>query len=74
MRKFIVFGYVGMSATEHGECLYIGSDKGEAEKIVNDDVEYVRREAFEISIPFVRRTSSKPIRSEGDLGEGSKSK
>ncbi len=56
MRHFVVLGFAGKSKNEKGIILYLGSDRGEALKIVNKGGGvYERREMYELAVPYIRR-------------------
>jgi len=55
MRQYLVLGYPSNSTKDHGECLYLGSDRGEAMAMVNTAGEQARRELYDLAAPQVRR-------------------
>jgi hypothetical protein len=55
MRQFIVLGFASNSKDDPGECLYLGSDRGEALTTVNTLGEHARRELYDLATPNVRR-------------------
>lgn len=58
MRQFIVLGFLSNSATAPGECLYLGTDRGEAMEKVNAPGDYARRELYDLATPQIRRHSA----------------
>ncbi len=55
MRQYIVLGFPSNSVTDSGECLYLGSDRGEAMAMVNTAGEQARRELYDLTAPQIRR-------------------
>jgi len=58
MRQFIVLGYTSNSTRDPGECLYLGTDRGEAMATVNAPGEHARRELYDLAAPQIRRHSA----------------
>lgn len=55
MRQYIVLGYTSNSVKDPGECLYLGSDRGEAMATVNTAGDHARRELYDLAHPQIRR-------------------
>lgn len=55
MRQYIVLGFPSNSVTDPGECLYLGSDRGEAMAMVNTAGGHPRRELYDLAAPQIRR-------------------
>ena len=55
MRQFLVLGFSSNSASESGQCLYLGTDRGEALRVVNGPGKEVRRELYDLAHPHLRR-------------------
>lgn len=56
MRHFTVLGFTGISNNDKGKSLFVGQDRAKAlEKVNERGGGYVRREMYELAVPYIRR-------------------
>lgn len=50
-----MLGFPSNSNNDPGECLYLGTDRGEAVRVVNNLGDYARQELYDLVNPQIRR-------------------